>query len=164
MKILKYEKHKTGGVTMELVRWNPWNDMMGLRGRINRIFADTLFPVTKVDEALCKFNWNPAVDIYDTENSIVINAELPGIEKKDLTVDVNGRILTLKGERSVDNEVKEEKYYRRERAYGKFERSFTLPADTDPEKIKADFKDGILKVEVPKPEKAAPRKIPVKAG
>jgi HSP20 family protein len=117
--------------------------------------------MTADNDVMSKFNWNPAVDVYDTDNTVVIKAELPGIDKKDLSIDVNGRVLTLKGERSGDNEVKEEKYYRKERFHGKFERSFTLPDDTDPEKIQAEFKDGVLKIEVPKPEEKKPKQITV---
>jgi HSP20 family protein len=106
-------------------------------------------------------DWLPVVDIYDNDDTIVIKTEPPGVDKKNIKVDVNGRILTLKGERSTDNEVKEDDYYRRERSFGKFERSFTLPADIDPDKIKADFKDGVLKLNIPKPEAHKPKQISV---
>jgi len=101
------------------------------------------------------------VDIYDHDKTIVINAELPGIDKKDIVVDVTGNVLTLKGERSTANEVKNEKYHRRERTFGKFERAFTLPEDVDPEKIQADYTDGVLEIKIPKPEKKEPKKITV---
>ena len=101
------------------------------------------------------------VDIYDRDEKIVINAELPGLEKKDISIDVKDRVLTLKGERAYDNETKDEKYYRRERAFGKFQRSFTLPDGLDPEKIKADYKDGLLSVEIPKSEKEKPKQITI---
>jgi HSP20 family protein len=91
--------------------------------------------------------------MYDEDDRVVIKAELPGVDKKDIAVDVKDRVLTLSGERTYDNEVKAENYYRRERAYGKFQRAFNLPADVDSDKINADFKDGLLIIEVPKPEK-----------
>jgi HSP20 family protein len=128
---------------------------------MNHFFNDASYPVFKVDEELAMCNWNPVVDIYDNEDNIVIKAELPGIDKKDIVIDVKDRVLTLKGERSVDNEVKEENFYRRERAFGKFERAFTLPTDVDSEKIKADFKDGLLKIDIPKPEKQKPKEITI---
>jgi HSP20 family protein len=106
-------------------------------------------------------SWNPAVDILDKDDHIVITAELPGVDKKDLTVDVKDRVLTLKGERSSDNEDKEDNFYRRERFYGKFERSFTLPTNVDPDNIKADYKDGVLNIKVPKPEQQKPKQITV---
>jgi HSP20 family protein len=102
------------------------------------MFDDFFFPRTSDDEGMLSWSWNPVVDIYDNDDAIVIKAELPGVSKKDITVDVNDRVLTLKGERSANNEVKEDHYYRRESTYGKFERTFTLPADVDPDKIKAD--------------------------
>ena len=133
-------------------------NMFSLR---NRLFDDFFFPRTMEDGGMLSWDWNPAVDIYDNEDSIVIKAELPGVDKKDIAVDVNDRVLTLKGERSANNEVKEDHYCRRESTYGKFERSFTLPADVDPDKIKADYKDGILKIELPKLEDKKPKQITV---
>ncbi len=84
-----------------------------------------------------------------------------GIDKEGIEIDVKDRVLTLKGERSSENEVKDDNYYRRERCVGKFERAFTLPADVDPDKIKADYKDGVLKVDIPKPEEKKPRQITI---
>ena len=146
---------------MNLVRRNPWGNMFTLRNRMNHFFDDESYPVFKGDEELAMCNWNPVVDIYDNEDNIVIKAELPGIDKKDIVIDVKDRVLTLKGERSLDNEVKEENFYRRERAFGKFERAFTLPTDVDSGKIRADFKDGVLKIDIPKPEKQKPKEITI---
>ncbi len=146
---------------MELVRWNPRRDLFNWPLRTNRVFEDFFHPTLFNEEGVSTWNWHPVVDIYENDDNIVITAELPGVDKKDISVDVNGRILTLKGERSADNEVKEDNYYRKERSYGKFERSFTLPADVDPDKVKADFKDGILKLDIPKPEAHKPKQITV---
>jgi HSP20 family protein len=99
--------------------------------------------------------------MYDEDDRVVIKAELPGVDKKDIAVDLKDRVLTLSGERAYDNEGKEENYYRRERAYGKFQRVFSLPADVDSDKINADFKDGLLIIEVPKPEKKKPKNITI---
>lgn len=146
---------------MELIRWNPMKDMFSLRHQMNHLFDDVLRPVVRGDSRLSKWNRYPTVDIYDNNENIVIKAELPGIDKKDIVIDVKDWVLTLKGERSFDNEVKEEKYYCRERTFGKFERVFRLPADVDPEKINADYKDGILKINIPKPEEQQPKQITV---
>jgi HSP20 family protein len=146
---------------MELIRWNPMRDMFSLRHQMNHLFDDVFKPVVRGDSRLSMWNWNPTVDIYDNNETIVIKAELPGIDKKDIVIDVKDGVLTLKGERSFDNEVKEEKYYCRERTFGKFERVFRLPADIDPEKISADYKDGILKIDIPKPEEQQPKQITV---
>jgi HSP20 family protein len=135
--------------------------MNTFQNRLNHLFSDSLFQPAQSDDAMSLGSWHPVVDMYDQNDRIVIKVELPGMEKKDIAVDVKDRVLTISGERNTDNEVKEENYYRRERAYGKFQRAFSLPADVDPDKIKADFKEGLLKVEVPKPEKQKPKEITV---
>ena len=146
---------------MDLIRWNPAREMFTLRNRMNDLFDDFFAPVARKNDDASFWNWNPAVDIYENDDNIVIKAELPGIDKKDLAVDVKDQRLTIKGERKTENEVKEDNYYRRERTYGRFERSFTLPADVDADKVKADYTDGVLKVEIPKPAKQKPKKITV---
>jgi len=146
---------------MELIRWNPRRDMFSLRHQMNHLFDDAFGSVVRGDSRLSVWNRYPTMDIYDNDKHIVIKAELPGIDKKDIVIDVKDGVLTLKGERSFDNEIKEEKYYCRERMFGKFERVFRLPADVDPEKISADYKDGILKIDIPKPEEQQPKKITV---
>lgn len=145
---------------MNLVRWNPWREMTTLQNRMNRLFDEPFFRTDRENDEVMGM-WYPVVDMYEEDNSFVIKAELPGMDKKDISVDVKDRILTLKGERNYDNEVKEENYYRRERSYGKFQRTFTLPVDVEPDKIKADFKDGLLKIEVPKPEEHKPKEITI---
>jgi HSP20 family protein len=125
------------------------------------MFDDPFFRTRRMAEDTGMGMWNPAVDLYEKDDKFVINAELPGVEKKDITIDLKDRILTLSGERSYDNEVKEENYYRRERAYGKFHRAFTLPADVDSDKIKAESKNGVLQVEVPKPESKKPKQVTI---
>ncbi|MGD9054759.1 MAG: Hsp20/alpha crystallin family protein [Desulfobacterales bacterium] len=145
---------------MNLVRWNPWREMSTLQHRINHLFNEPFFRSGEDDE-LRIGTWYPAVDMFDDDDKIVIKAELPGMDKKDISVDIENRVLTLSGERNYDNEVKEENYYRRERATGKFKRAFNLPADVDEDQIKADFKDGVLKVEIPKPEEQKPKQITV---
>ena len=135
--------------------------MFSLRHQMNHLFDDVFRPVVRGDSRFPMRNWNPTVDIYDSDEHIVIKAELPGIDKKDIVIDVKDGLLVLKGERSFDNEVKEEKYYCRERTFGKFERVFRLPADVDPEKISANYKDGILKIDIPKPEEQQPKQIAV---
>lgn len=146
---------------MTLVRWSPWREMANTNRYFNRFFDNSFLRSGFDYDDLELSHWHPMVDVYDRDGEIVIKAELPGMEKKDITIDVKDRVLTLKGERTYDNEVKDEKYYRRERAFGKFERSFSLPDGLDPEKIKADYKDGLLSVEIPKPEKEKPKQITI---
>jgi HSP20 family protein len=146
---------------MNLVKWNPWREMSAQQHRLNHIFNEPFFSGAGKTEDLSMGTWYPAVDMFDDDDKIVIKAELPGLDKKDISVDIKNRVLTLSGERNYDNEVKEENYYRRERATGRFKRSFHLPADINADQIKADFKDGVLKVEIPKPEEQKPKQITV---
>ena len=105
--------------------------------------------------------WQPAVDVYEEDSAFVIKAELPGIDKKDISLDVSDGVLTLKGERRHASEEKKDNYYRREMAYGSFQRAFRLPGDVSADLIKADYKDGVLTIEIPKPEERKPRQITV---
>ena len=146
---------------MNLVRWNPMRDMETLHNRINRLFDGSFFPTFSLDDGMSLGNWRPVVDIYENEDTVVVKAELPGVDKKDIKVDLKDGVLTLSGERSHEKEVKEENYYRKERTFGSFHRSFSVPAEIDPDKIKAEFKDGVLKVAIPKPEEKKPKKIAV---
>jgi HSP20 family protein len=146
---------------MELMRWNPMKDAFSLRHQMNHFFDEVFRPIVRDDERLSVWNRFPTVDIFDNDESIIITAELPGIDKKDIEIDVKDGVLRLKGERSFDNEVKREKYYCRERTFGKFERVFSVPAEVDPEKISADYKNGILKIDIPKPEEQKPKQIAV---
>ncbi len=146
---------------MELVKWRPVGNLCRTHNRMNSLFDDFFYPAMGRAEDRRPWNWHPAVDIFDNDTNIVIKAELPGIDKKDIAIDVKDRVLTLKGERSSDNEVKDEHYYRRERTYGKFERSFTLPEHVKVDDIKADYKDGVLRVDIPKPETQQPKQITV---
>jgi len=146
---------------MNLVRWSPFNDMLYFKNRLNRLFDESIFPTHRADDTAGLSNWNPVVDIFDQDGNIVITAELPGVDKENVTVDIKERLLTLSGERSGESEVKEDNYYRRERVYGRFERSFTLPGNVDSEKITAEFKDGVLKIEVPKPADMSPKQITI---
>jgi HSP20 family protein len=146
---------------MTLVRFDPFRGMATLQDRINRIFDDASFRSRDNEDEINLCAWKPAVDIYDNADNIVINAELPGVEKKDVTVEIKDNIITLKGERTINNEVKEENYYRKERCFGTFQRSFTLPDAFSSDKVKANFKDGVLKIEIPKPEEKKPKQISV---
>ena len=145
---------------MELVRFSPMRDVLRMRHRMNHLFDDLFYPRSESGEMTAR-GWQPAVDIYDNEEGIVIKAELPGIDRKDIVVDVKGRVLTLKGERRSESETTGENWYRQERCHGKFERAFTLPGEVDRDKIQADFKDGVLKIDVPKPEAQKPKQITI---
>ncbi len=146
---------------MAIIRWDPFRNVATLQDRINRLFEDSFPRSRDIDEDISMCEWKPSVDIYETEEGIVIKAELPGVNKEDVSVEVKNNILTLKGERFVDKEIDEDKYYRRERCFGTFHRTFTLQDTVLPDKIKAKFRNGVLEIEVPKPEEEKPRQISV---
>jgi len=146
---------------MAIIRWDPFRNVATLQNRINRLFEDSFPRSRDIDEDISMCEWKPSVDIYETEEGIVIKAELPGVNKEDVSVEVKNNILTLKGERFVDKEIDEDKYYRRERCFGTFHRTFTLQDTVLPDKIKAKFRNGVLEIEVPKPEEEKPRQISV---
>jgi len=111
----------------DITRWDPFRDLTVLRDRMNRLFED-VFPSLRLEDAeLMQTTWSPAVDIYETENELVLTAELPGVNEKDVEIKVEDNTLSIKGERKLEKETKEENYHRIERAYGSFYRSFTLP-------------------------------------
>jgi HSP20 family protein len=146
---------------MNLVRWNPWREMTGMHNQLNHMFDSPFFRAHRSDEDVSFGLWNPAADLYEKDDRFVIKAELAGVDKDNIAIDLKDGVLTLSGERSEDNEIEEDNYYRRERTYGKFRRAFSLPADVDSDKIKAEFKDGVLQIEVPKPEERKPKQITV---
>ena len=146
---------------MNLVKWNPWREMPAMPDRLNRFFDDPFFSIGRMAEDSGLGMWNPAVDLYEKDDHFMIKAELPGVDKNDINIDLKDRLLTLSGERTHDKEVNEENYYRRERSYGKFQRAFTLPADVDSDKIEAEFKDGVLQIKVPKPEGRKAKKVTI---
>ncbi len=151
---------------MAIVRWDPLRDLVALQDRMNRLFEDSLARTRGRggEEGLVTGAWTPPVDIYETDDAIVLKAELPGIDRKDIQLEVRDGVLTLKGERRFEKEVKEENYHRIERAYGSFARSFTLPNTVQPDKVRARFKDGVLEVTLPKAEESRPRQIKVEVA
>ena len=144
---------------MELMKWNPTNELRTFNRMLTHFFDEPFFPFERGE--IAERSWTPRVDIYDTKDAFMIKAELPGIDKNDIKVDVDGRLLTLRGERKTETEDKQDTYYRREIFTGAFERTFTLPEPVDPALIKAEFKDGVLHLEVPKPEERKPKQIEI---
>lgn len=148
---------------MTIVRFDPFRDMLTLQDRMNRLFDESFRvigrPGSEEDWALG--SWSPAVDIYEQNGSIVMKAELPGVDPKDVNVRVENNVLTLRGERKLEGEVKRENYHRIERAYGSFTRSFTLPSVVNTEQIKAEYRDGVLRMTLPKREEAKAKQISI---
>lgn len=148
---------------MAIVRWEPFRDLASLQERMNRLFDESFKGIGRSteDDWVLGGTWAPAVDIFEQQGNIVLKAELPGIDPKDVDIRLENNVLTLRGERKVDNEVKRESFHRIERAYGTFARSFTLPSSVDQQSIKADYKDGVLKVVLPKREESKPKQITI---
>jgi HSP20 family protein len=128
-------------------RWDPFREMEDMMRSIQRTFAQ--WPV-RTEESLTLAEWSPSVDIAENEKEFIVKAELPDVKKEDIKVNVEDGTLSISGERKVEKEEKDLKFHRIERAYGRFERSFTLPNAVDADKITSEYKEGILTVHVPK--------------
>ncbi len=145
---------------MSIVRWEPFRDLMALQHRMNRLFEDRLGSFRGGEESLTG-TMLPPVDIYETEQELVLEADLPGLDQNDLDIRVENNTLTVRGERKQSREVKEENYHRVERSYGAFARTFSLPNTVDPEKITASYHNGTLQVKMAKREESKPKQIRV---
>ncbi len=141
---------------VDLVSWDPYRDFRGLAERFNRAFMGT--PARR-DEEMSLGSWLPPVDIAEDKDRIVLTAELPGFKEDQIEIQMEGGVLTLRGERKFEDEKEGRNYHRVERSYGQFVRSFTLPNNVDRENIKANFGNGLLEVVLPKREEAKPRQI-----
>jgi HSP20 family protein len=145
---------------MAIIRWDPFKDMVTLREKMNRLFED-VFTGQSEGKELAASSWAPAVDIFETENDLVMTAEVPGIDEKDIEIKIEDNTLILKGARKFEKETKEENYHRIERSYGSFYRAFTLPNSIDPERIQAEHENGVLKITMPKRTELKPRKVKI---
>lgn len=149
---------------MAIMRYtDPFRDLAAMQERMNRVFEDFLGRGTAPEEGFVPATWAPAVDIYETDDSVVVKAELPGLTREQVDVEIRDRVLTLRGERKVEKDVKGESYHRMERAYGSFLRSFSLPSVVDEEKITAKLDNGVLEITLPKKAEAKPKQIKVAA-
>ncbi len=147
---------------MAIMRWvDPFKELSAIHDRMNQLFDETFLPGRGSEAAPAAAMWSPAVDVYESGDDIVVKAEIPGIDRDDVAVEVKDGILTLRGERKFEKEEKEENYHRIERSYGTFVRSFALPSSVDTEKVEASLKDGVLEVKLSKKELAKPRKVKV---
>jgi len=145
-------------------RWDPFNELEEMEKRLATLFGRAPLRKNGDKEVMTVAEWAPLVDITEDEKEYVIKAELPEVKKEDVKLTVHDDVLSISGERKYEKEEKGKKYHRVERAYGSFTRSFTLPEDADASKVAADYKDGVLKVHLPKSEKARPKSIEVKIG
>ncbi|MDD5563542.1 MAG: Hsp20/alpha crystallin family protein [Thermoanaerobaculaceae bacterium] len=145
-----------------IVRWDPIREIATLQNRMNRVFNDVWGQTHRPEEDYISGSWMPAVDVRETKDALEIAAELPGLDPKDVDVSVDNGVLTLKGSRTFEKAVEGETYHRVERAYGSFERSFSLPTNVDPEKVRASYRHGVLHLTLPKREEAKPKSISIK--
>jgi HSP20 family protein len=146
-----------------LLRWKPTRDMLTIRNEMNRLANEFFRGGNGGERGWWTSAWTPAVDIYENDQTLTLKAELPGFSKDDVHVEIKDNLLTLKGERKRELDVKEEQYHRVERAYGAFQRSFMLPVLVDTDKAEATFKDGVLELKLPKAEAAKPKRIGISA-
>ena len=150
---------------MAIQRWDPLRDLLSLQDRMTRLFEDSMVRSRGGEsDAISATGWTPAVDIYETASDIVIKAELPEVDKKDLDVRIESNVLTIAGQRKLENEERRDNYHRIERAYGTFFRSFTLPNAVDPDHVEATFKDGVLKLVLHKKSETRPRSIKIETA
>jgi HSP20 family protein len=141
-----------------VIRWNRLRNLSNLQDQVNQLF-ESATPSQGDHSALTA--WAPAVDIHETENELVLKADLPGINEKDIDIRVENNMLTVRGERNFSQEVKEDNYLRIERSYGSFSRSFGLPNTVNTEAIKAEYKNGVLTVEMPKRAESKPKQVKI---
>ncbi len=145
---------------MNIVRWDPFRDQITLRGSMNRLFKEAFSPITEKSE-MKSDSWNPSVDIYENDDELILTAEIPGLDDKDIEIQIEDNTLAIKGERQFAKETKEENYRRIERSYGSFCRSFSLPGHIDQEKIKANHGNGVLKITMPKKREMKPKTVKI---
>ena len=141
-----------------ITRWEPFRNFSTLQDQVNRLFETSFQGKADTSELTV---WAPAVDIYETENELVLKADLPDINEKDLDVRVENNMLTIRGERKFEEKVKEDNYLRVERSYCSFSRSFSLPTTVNSEAIKAQYTNGVLTVELPKRAESKPKQVKV---
>ena len=146
---------------MSIVRYDPFRDLRTLQEEVNRLFTGNVARAFD-DEGIARGSWNPNVDIYENKDQIVLEAELPGMSREDFDLSVENNIITLRGERHFEKKDDTDNYHRVERAYGSFTRSFTLPNTVSGEGAVADYRNGVLRVVLPKKEETKARRIEIK--
>jgi HSP20 family protein len=141
-----------------ITRWDPFRNLTAFQDHFNRVFESSL-KANQDNSTLT--TWAPAVDIYETENELVLKADLPDVDEKDIDIRIENNMLTIRGERKFEQSVKEDNYLRVERTYGTFSRSFSLPNSVNTEAIQATYKNGVLSVQLPKRAESKPKQVKV---
>lgn len=145
---------------MAIVRWDPARDIDSLQGDVNRLF-DSFFGRRDVAQAGAGRRWVPAMDLAETDDQLVLRADLPGLERGDIEIEVKDNVLTISGERKAEHERKGEGFHRIERSFGRFSRSLGLPRGIDAKSVTASFDNGVLEVRMPKPEERKATRIEI---
>ena len=151
--------------THALAEWNPFREFSALQDRMDRLFRNVFdrgFGVLTQD--LAEGEFIPSADVYEDDNSIHLNVEVPGVDEKNLSISIENNVLTVKGERKLEKDEKGENFLRQERSYGKFSRSFTLPGSVDLDHVNANYVNGVLQIELAKRAEAKPKQIKVNIG
>lgn len=150
---------------MSMIRWNPFDELASLRESMDKLFDDLLTTRRPGRRAeIAPMVWQPAIEAYETDHEVVIRAELPGIDPKDVEISVSGDSLSIKGSSRAEQEEKHRNYHRRELRYGAFVRSLTLPGGVQGDQAKATYRSGILEIRVPKSERAKPKNVKVEVS
>jgi len=149
---------------MSMIKYNPSRELFRIEKDFNNLLKNFLhkFKDDSEDKDFLEASWAPLSDIIETDKEYRVALDVPGVDKKDIKVSVSNGVLSISGERKEENEVKKSNYYKIEKAYGKYYRSFNLPDNIDDKKIEAEFKNGTLTVHIPKSETAKPKQIEVK--
>jgi HSP20 family protein len=143
---------------MAIVRWEPAREVDSLQSEVNRVF-DAFFGTAGANGRVRR--WVPAMDLVEDDEQLILRADLPGLSRDDVEIEIKDRVLTVSGERKTEDEQRSEGFYRVERAFGSFSRSMTLPDGIDAERVSAEFADGVLEVRIPKPEQRKPHRVAI---
>ena len=147
---------------MAIVRWEPLRELTSLQNEMNRLFSSAFD--TPANGAQTMRRWMPAMDLVETEDHLILRADLPGMRRDEVEIEVKDGALAISGERKAEHEENTEGYYRVERAYGRFARSLTLPDGIEPDAIEASFDNGVLEVRIPKPAERKPHRVKIGGG
>lgn len=143
------------------VWWDPFSDLNRIQREMNRLFDSSLTGRGPKEDGLLESAWVPAMDVYESKDNVLVKADIPGLKKEEIEVSVHGDTLTIKGEKSRENETKAEDFVRTERYYGSFNRSVRLPSEVEAEKVEAKYSNGVLELVLPKKEQAKPKQLKI---
>lgn len=147
---------------MNIVRYDPFRELRSLQDEMNRLFSSSFSRSGGESDQMMRGAWSPSVDIFENQNQIVLEAELPGMKPEDVNISIENNVLTLHGERKFEKKDENDNFHRVERSYGSFTRSFTLPPTVSSENAVAEFENGVLRLTLVKREEAKPRRIEIK--